>query len=115
MKTYRRFQCTNREFLAFTFREIYDEVDCPDGFPRTHAESIFLVDNYGDVHEMWPNWIFNNFKEIPSDELVPDPYENDYTPDGHYVREDEGCLKGVLWAVVLTVIAVIASVIICRS
>lgn len=108
----RRYQCTTREFLAFTFRKIYPEVACPEGFKRTHAESIFLIDDHGDTHEMWPNWVFNNFKELPSDDL--DEMEAEeyrmMIPDGHLSR---GCAYAI--AFLLTAAAIAFTVIKYRS
>lgn len=108
----RRFQCTNREFIAFTFQGLYDEVSCPEGFKRTHAESIFLIDNYGDIHEMWPNWIYNNFKEVPGDELVPEPYTiHRASTEGLKIQDERLTLRGFLicaavgFMVALTIVA----------
>lgn len=95
----RRFQCTNREFIAFTFRELYDEVSCPEGFKRTHAESIFLIDNYGDVHEMWPSWLYHNFKQVPSDDLVPEPFViHRASTEGMKIRDADG----ITWEGIMT-------------
>lgn len=105
----RRFQCTNREFLAFTFRELYDEVECPEGFKRTHAESIFLIDNYGDVHEMWPEWLYHNFKELPGDELVPEPYTiRRASTEGMKIQDTDGItLEGIMtWCAVGFLLAI---------